>query len=111
MKLTKLQEKALLCLYRRAVWRSRVIGRSDTGTRCNIALSAGKQAGVTEPADLLRWDRIWALYEKDLVYLHMETVNKQAKHGSYRQVQPARDGVYLTPLGCQVASEMGGNNG
>lgn len=104
MKLTPLQRKALLTLYRRAMVRSKRYN-ADKNNRYRhytpdvISLSAGKQSDVTEPADLLRWDRIGSLCAKGLVRVNWD-----------KWKNPNSPYVQLTPLGCRVAREMEGRH-
>lgn len=93
MKLTKLQERALVCLYRRALRRASLRGRPTYNAICRIDQAAGKGAGpVDEPYDLLRWDRMDSLGLKGLLV----TVHPGEMRGYVR----------LTLAGCREAEEI-----
>lgn len=93
MKLTGLQERAFLCLYRRAVriayWRSRLAGHIVRPWDIDQAAGKGAQP-EGEPYDLLRWDRMYSLEKKGLVEI--------AYHHDLW--------VFLTQAGCREAERM-----
>lgn len=94
MRLTGLQERALVCLYRRAVSLSNLrFLRASSGrfvAYTDIDQAAGKGAQPDgEPYDLLRWDRMRSLMFKEVLTV-------------FYPVEP-NGHVRLTPDGCREA--------